>query len=156
MSVLRPRVAMLLSRPNRPCSVRRVDDPTGIAGADAHLGVPFPLPRVPLPLVRWVEVRTAGPGAEIEWNLDDSRLGTPGRLALYAGPQVAPPQLPAGADVTTTDGGWRVARAPLDEAQPSLRPVVEVSWCAGALHLRLTAQGPWRLEQVLAIARSVA
>lgn len=133
-----------------------MDDPTGIAGADARLGVPFPLPQIPVPLARWVQVRSEGAGAEVEWNLDDSRPGAPGRLALYAGPEPARSQLPADADVTTTGGRWRVARAPLEDAQPSLRPVVEVSWREAGLHLRLTAQGPWRLEQVLALARSVA
>lgn len=136
-------------------SVRAVEEPIGIAGADAHLGVPFPLPRVPLPLVRWVQVGLVGPGAEVEFNLDDSRPDTPGRLALYAGPQAPAEQLPADASVTRTDAGWRVGRAPLEEAQASLRPVVEVRWRMGALHLRLTAQGPWRLDEVLAIARSV-
>ncbi len=133
-----------------------MDEAGGIAGADAHLGVPFPLPAAALPLARWVQVRTAGPGAEVEWNLDDSRPGTPGRLALYAGPVAADEQLPADAEATHTGGGLRILRAPLPEAQPSLRPVVEVRWRAGDLHLRLTAQGPWALEDVLRIARSVA
>ncbi|MCW2958308.1 MAG: hypothetical protein JWP18_1111, partial [Solirubrobacterales bacterium] len=87
----------------------------GIAEADAHLGTPFPLPQQALPLARWVQVRTVGAGAEIEWNLDDSRAGTPGRLALYAGPVPAPAQLPPGAEATQTDAGWLVVRAPLAE-----------------------------------------
>jgi hypothetical protein len=133
-----------------------MEDAGGIAGADAHLGVPFPLPALALPLVRWVQVRTVGAGAEVEWNLDDSRPGTPARLALFAGPDAPAEQLPADAEATTTGGGLRILRAPLAEAQPSLRPVVEVRWQAGGLHLRLTAQGPWPLDEVLAIARSVA
>jgi hypothetical protein len=35
----------------------------GIAEADAHLGRPVPLPRVELPLARWVEVSAVGPAA---------------------------------------------------------------------------------------------
>ena len=65
----------------------------GLAAADAHLGRPFPLPAAALPLTRWVEVRAVGPGAEVEFNLDDSREGAPGRLALYAGPVAPPDQL---------------------------------------------------------------
>ncbi|MCW2998725.1 MAG: hypothetical protein JWN65_2274 [Solirubrobacterales bacterium] len=127
----------------------------GIAGADAHLGRPFPLPAEVLPLARWVQVRTVGEGAEVEWNLDDSRAGVPGRLALYAGPVAPPEQLPGDVQRTTTQDGWTVSRAALEQAQPSLRPVVQVTWTAGALHLRLTAQGPWELTRVLGIARSV-
>ena len=64
---------------------------SGIADADEHLGRPVPLPAIPLPLVRWVEVLPAGRRAvEVEWNLDDTRAGSPGRLALYAGE--APPE----------------------------------------------------------------
>jgi hypothetical protein len=55
----------------------------GIAAADAHLGRPFPLPAAALPLARWVEVvATAEDAVEVEWNLDDTRPGAPGRLAL--------------------------------------------------------------------------
>jgi hypothetical protein len=127
----------------------------GIAAADALLGRPFPLPALPLPLARWVEVRRVGAGAEVEWNLDDSRAGAPGRLALYAGASAPEDQLGADADRTTTADGWTVARAPLSAAQPSLRPVVQVSWRQAELHLRLTAQGPWALADVLQVARSV-
>ena len=64
---------------------------SGIADADAHLGRPFPLPAAALPLARWVEVRPRGPGGvEVEWNLDDTRSGSPGRLALYAGTEPPP------------------------------------------------------------------
>src|SRR3954453_16710074 len=62
----------------------------GIAAADARLGRPFPLPTMPLPLARWVEVTAVGSGAEVAWNLDDTRAGAPGRLALYAGPEPPP------------------------------------------------------------------
>jgi hypothetical protein len=128
----------------------------GIAAADALLGRPFPLPAVALPLARWVEVRVVGEGAEVEWNLDDTRPGAPGRLALYAGAVAGPEQL-AGVAVeqTTTPEGWTVRSAPLAVAQPSLRPVVELTWRAGGLHLRLTAQGPWTLAEILRTARSV-
>lgn len=129
----------------------------GIAVADARLGCPFPLPTLPLPLVRWVQIRTVGEGAEVEWNLDDSRAGTPGRLALYAGPGVPPEDLPVTAGRTITPEGWAVLRTPLAQAQPSLRPVVQVQWTTAAgLHLRLTAQGPWPTDEVLSLARSVA
>ena len=128
----------------------------GIAGADALLGRPFPLPSVPLPLTRWVEVRAVGKGAEVEWNLDDSRPDTPGRLALYAGLAVEPSQLSPQATETRTPEGWTVRSEPLDAAQESLRPVIEVMWNIAEVHLRLTGQGPWTLDQILVIARSVA
>lgn len=131
----------------------------GIAEADERLGQPFPLPALALPLARWVQVRTVGDGAEVEWNLDDTRPGTPGRLALYAGASPPPSQLPPDAEVTAVPDGWTVARAALAEAEPSLRPVVEVHWATDDgthLHLRLTAQGPWALFDVLALARSVS
>jgi hypothetical protein len=128
----------------------------GIAAADARLGRPFPLPAAPVPLPRWVEVRTVDDGVEVEWNLDDSRRGAPGRLALFAGPTRAGSQLPADAQSTTAANGMTVRRAALPEAQRSLRPVVEVAWEAGGLHLRLTAQGPWELSDVLALATSVS
>jgi hypothetical protein len=55
----------------------------GIAAADARLGRPVALPATALPLTRWTEVRAlADEGVEIEWNLDDSRAGAPGRLEL--------------------------------------------------------------------------
>jgi len=133
----------------------------GIAAADAHLGRPVPLPQAPLPLVRWTEVRAAGPeGVEIELNLDDSRAGAPGRLALYVG--LAPPpardwpghEPPRAVPVGGVPGRWREAE--LVEAQPSLRPAVELTWHAHGLHLRLTAQGPWPPERLVAIAESIA
>ena len=127
----------------------------GIAAADARLGRPFPLPRIALPLVRWVEVMEVGPGVEVAWNLDDTRHGTPGRLALYAGRASPPPrELPeAGAAEVRHGAVWR--SAPLPEAQPSLRPVRELSWMAGGLHLRLTAQGPWDDAALAAIVASI-
>src|SRR4051812_45719043 len=70
---------------------RPVDQPLeGIAAADARLGRLFPLPRIALPLARWVEVTEVGAGAEVAWNLDDTRAGAPGRLALYAGLEPPP------------------------------------------------------------------
>jgi hypothetical protein len=130
----------------------------GLAAADAHLGRRFPLPAAPLPLTRWVEVRAIGEGAEVELNLDDSRAGAPGRLALYAGRVPPPDQLTATAGPVeqTTVRGLTLRRAPLADAQPSLKPVIEVGWMAGGLSLRLTAQGPWALEDVLAIVAAVA
>src|SRR3954469_5297760 len=112
----------------------------GIAAADERLGRPFPLPQIALPLARWVEVVECGPGAEVAWNLDDSRPGAPGRLALYAGPGPPPPRdLPAargpprrravrgGGEPQIRDGVvWRTA--PLPEAQAPLRPVYELTW----------------------------
>lgn len=131
----------------------------GIGSADAHLGRPFPLPAASLPLARWVEVVPEGGGAEVAWNLDDTRPGSPGRLALYAGPQPgAPREALAGAPPTPVDVGGvpgHLRTVPLAAAQDSLRPVRELTWRAGGLHLRLTAQGPWRVEQLLAIAASV-
>lgn len=127
----------------------------GIADADARLGRPFPLPGAALPLARWVEVVAVGAGVEVAWNLDDSRPRAPGRLALYAGAEPPPAHdLPgAGPAQTHGDVAWR--RAPLPEAQPSLRPVTELSWAAGGLHLRLTAQGPWSDEALAAIVASI-
>ena len=126
---------------------------SGIAQADAHLGRTFPLPAAALPLARWVEVRPAGSGAEVEWNLDDSRAHTPARLALYAGPE--PPPDRAWAVEVEHDGDVEVRTLALDEAEPSLRPAHELRWRRGGLHLRLTAQGPWARDELLAIAASV-
>lgn len=132
----------------------------GIADADALLGRPFPLPSAPLPLARWVEVMPLGEGAEVVWNLDDTRAGSPGRLALFAGPAPAPARaaLDGAAEREVVVGDGRRARLrelPLAEAQPSLRPVRELSWQDGELALRLTAQGGWQLGELLAIAASV-
>lgn len=127
----------------------------GIGEADARLGRAFPLPTDPLPLTRWVEVHAhADGGVEVEWNLDDTRAGAPGRLALYAAPMPAPSQL-HGAPEEDGPDGFVVRRAPLAEAQPSLRPALELRWQHDGLHLRLTAQGPWDDARVLALARSV-
>ncbi len=125
----------------------------GIAAADEHLGRRVPLPTVPLPLGRWVEVVTCGADAvQVEWNLDASRPGAPGRLTLYAG-RVAPPE--RGLPEPVTDGRYAYRSAPLDEAEPELRPVQELAWAAGGLHLRLTGQGPWELAELVAIADSI-
>jgi hypothetical protein len=126
---------------------------SGIADADAHLGRPFPLPRAALPLARWVEVRPAGSGAEVEWNLDDTRPGAPGRLALYAGPEPAPDRA---WDVAAEDvEGLELRTLALEEAEPSLRPAYELRWRREGLHVRLTAQGPWTRDDLLAIAGSL-
>jgi len=109
----------------------------------------------PIPLARWVDVSRVGPrGAEVAWNLDDTRPGSPGRLALYAGLEPPPPRELPGAEGESR-AGVAVRRAPLPEAQESLRPVTELTWADGGLHLRLTAQGPWDLEALLALAASV-
>jgi hypothetical protein len=132
----------------------------GIAAADAHLGRPVPLPHAPLPLVRWTEVRAAGAeGVEIEFNLDDSRAGAPGRLALYVGLEPPPARdwpgedPPRGVPVGDVEAQWREAE--LVEAQASLRPAIELAWHAHGLYLRLTAQGPWPRQRLVEIAASV-
>jgi hypothetical protein len=129
----------------------------GIAEADAHLGRPMPLPKVVLPLPRWVEVCAFGPEAvEISWNLDDSRAGQPGRVALYVGAQPPPAhELTDATALATVADGVLHREAPLTEAQPSLRPVHELCWQRDGLHLRLTAQGPWDLSALLAIVASI-
>jgi hypothetical protein len=126
----------------------------GIGAADSHLGRPVPLPTVALPLARWVEVVANGPDAvQVEWNLDASRPGRPGRLTLYVG-HVAPPE--RGLPAPTPHGRYAYRRAALEEAESGLRPVQELAWEQGCLHLRLTGQGPWELDELLAIADSVA
>jgi hypothetical protein len=137
-----------------------VEDLDGIAAADAHLGRPVPLPGVALPLTRWSRVHAVSPdGVEIEWNLDDTRAGAPGRLALYVGYAPAPerdwPGDGPARDVTVGDGRGAWREAELLEAEPSLRPAVELSWHAHGLHLRLTAQGPWEAARLVDIAASV-
>jgi hypothetical protein len=127
----------------------------GIAAADARLGRPFPLPQTALPLARWVEVTEVGEGAEVAWNLDESRAGAPGRLALYAGPEPPPARALPGGDEPQMRGGIAWRSAPLPEAQPALRPVRELSWTAGGLHLRITAQGPWEDAALEAIVASI-
>jgi hypothetical protein len=132
----------------------------GIADADAHLGRPIPLPGAALPLTRWSQVFSVAPdGVEIAWNLDDSRAGAPGRLALYVGfgpppdrewPGDGPPR-----EIVVGDGKGTWREAELVEAQPSLRPAIELSWRAHGLHLRLTAQGPWEAGRLVEIATSI-
>ncbi len=135
-----------------------MDDWTGITDADTHLGRPVPLPSAALPLVRWVEVHPAGARAvEVEGNLDDTRPGARGRLALYVGhapPDERPWDVAARAvDVAGTAAEHRVLA--LDEAEPALRPAHELRWVHDGLHLRLTAQGPWELDDLVAIGASV-
>jgi hypothetical protein len=129
----------------------------GIAEADAHLGRPVPLPRVALPLTRWVDVHAVGDHAvEVAWNLDDSRSGEPGRVALYAGAEPPPArELPDATAPEDVGDGVVHREAPLSEAQASLKPVHELSWRRDGLHLRLTAQGPWTVSTLVAIAQSV-
>src|SRR4051812_17806843 len=111
---------------------------SGIADADAYLGRPMPLPTVPLPLTRWVEIRPAGARAvEVEWNLDDTREDAPGRLALYAGEE--PPDERAWDVAAEPFGPGELRVLALDEAEPSLRPAHELRWQDDGLHLRLTA-----------------
>ena len=124
----------------------------GVAHADAHLGRAMPLPTIALPLARWVEVTAVAPGAvEVVWNLDDTRPGAPGRLALYAG-NAPPPE--RGLPAPTALGRYAHRTAPLDAAEPALRPVHELAWAHDGLYLRLTGQGPWRLEALVAVADS--
>lgn len=137
----------------RPGTLRCVEPLEGIAGADALLGRSFPLPAAPLPLVRWTEVHTVGDAVEVEWNLDDSRDGAPGRLALLVSPEAVATQLPE--SPVSTLGPVALRMSPLHEAQESLRPVFELLWEADGLHLRLTAQGPWERETLLMLAASV-
>jgi hypothetical protein len=128
----------------------------GIAAADAVLGRPFPLPSVPVPLDRWVDViQVAQHGVEVAWNLDDTRPDTPGRLALYAGTEPPPDRELPNATPTQHHDGIAIRTAPLDEAEPSLRPVIELTWQEQGLHLRLTGQGAWQLDALLALARSI-
>lgn len=139
--------------------IAAVDAWSGIADADAHLGRPVPLPTATIPLVRWVEVHPAGERAvEVEWNLDDTRPGSPGRLALYAGlgPSDERPWPGAASAVEVRGLPAEHRTLPLEEADPSLRPAHELRWRAGDLHLRLTAQGPWSLDDLVALAASVA
>ena len=128
----------------------------GIAAADALLGRPFPLPSLPLPLARWVDVVQVGErGVEVAWNLDDTRDRAPGRLALYAGLEPPPERELPGADDARDEDAITVRTAALPDAQASLRPVTELRWERDGLHLRLTAQGPWETDALLALARSV-
>jgi hypothetical protein len=131
---------------------------TGIADADRHLGRRTPLPTAALPLVRWVEVRPLAEGAvEIEWNLDDTRPGSRGRLALYAG-HTPPPERPWQVEAASVDIGGAAGEhreLALEEAQAPLRPAHELRWERDGLHLRLTAQGPWELDELLRIGASV-
>ena len=126
----------------------------GIGAADVHLGRPVPLPGAPVPLVRWVQIVTQGPSAvQVEWNLDGTRHGAPGRLALYAGLK-APPE--RGLPAPTALGRYAHRTAPLEQAEPRLRPVHELAWQQDGLHLRLTGQGPWALDELVALADSTA
>jgi hypothetical protein len=137
--------------------VRKMHEPLeGIAAADALLGRSFPLPAAPLPLARWIDVvRVAERGVEVAWSLDDTRPDSPGRLALYAGLDPPPEHELAGAQSARDVEGIALRTAPLPEADASLRPVTELSWQRDGLHLRLTGQGSWSTDALLAVARSV-
>ncbi|MDP2712178.1 MAG: hypothetical protein Q8O56_13255 [Solirubrobacteraceae bacterium] len=125
----------------------------GIAAADAHLGRAVPLPGAPLPLMRWVEVVACGPHAvQVEWNLDSTRPRSPGRLTLYVGLVPAPDR---GLGCPTQHGRYACRHAALLEAQDDLRPVHELAWEHDGLHLRLTGQGPWPADELVALADSV-
>jgi hypothetical protein len=125
----------------------------GIGAADAHLGRTVPLPAVPVPLARWVEVVTAGEQAvQVEWNLDATRPGAPGRLTLFAGHSPAPDR---GLPPPEQLGRYEHRAAPLDDAEPELRPVTELAWEHDGLYLRLTGQGPWELVELIALAESI-
>ncbi len=126
----------------------------GIGAADAHLGRTVPLPSVPVPLARWVDIVTSGPDAvQVEWNLDATRSGSPGRVTLYAG--LTPPG-ERGLPAPTALGRYAYRCAPLEEAEVELRPVQELAWEHDGLYLRLTGQGPWRREELVALADSIA
>ncbi|MBW3607120.1 MAG: hypothetical protein KY463_01980 [Actinobacteria bacterium] len=126
----------------------------GIAAADRHLGRRVPLPTAALPLARWVEVVTAGPGAvQVEWNLDASRPGSPGRVTLYAGHRAPPDR---GLPAPTAAGRFAYREAPLEQAEAELRPVQELAWEHDGLYLRLTGQGPWQLDELVTLADSIA
>ena len=126
----------------------------GIQAADDHLGRRVPLPSAPLPLARWVEVVADGPGTvQVEWNLDDTRPGSPGRLALCVSHKTPPER---GLGDATALGRYAHRTAPLTQAESGLRPVHELAWQADGLHLRLTGQGPWELDELVVLADSVA
>jgi hypothetical protein len=128
----------------------------GIAAADELLGRPFPLPSVPVPLCRWVDViQVTHHGVEVAWNLDDTRANSPARLALYAGLDPPPDRELPDASAPERHNAFTIRTAPLPEAEPSLRPVTELTWQHDGLHLRLTAQGRWSLDALLALADSI-
>ena len=128
----------------------------GIADADAVLGRPFPLPSAALPLARWVDVVQVGEhGVEVAWNLDDTRPGAPGRLALYAGRAPRPTATCPTRRRPGARTGSPCARPRWARRSRRCGPVTELAWERDGLHLRLTAQGPWELDALLALARSV-
>ena len=51
-------------------------------------------------------------------------------------------------------GDYARRTAPLHEAEPELRPVHELAWQRDGLHLRLTGQGAWTVEELVAVADS--
>ena len=122
-------------------SLRRMHEPLeGIAAADALLGRPFPLPSAPLPLARWVDVvQVAEHGVEVAWNLDDTRAGAPGRLALYAGLEPAPER-----DLPGARGGARRGRDRRARRGAARGPAVAAPGRRAALGARRPAPAPHR------------
>ena len=125
----------------------------GIGAADAHLGRAVPLP------ADGAAARALGRGRR------ERAAGRPGRVeprrdaAGHAGPPDAlrgrrRRRPSAGCRSPTPHGRYAHRSAPLEEAEPELRPVHELAWEQDGLHLRLTGQGPWTLEQLVALADS--
>ena len=107
----------------------------GIADADAVLGRPFPLPSARLPLARWVDVvQVAEHGAEVAWNLDDTRAGAPERLALYAGAAPAPEHdLPDAHEAEGADARSAAVAAARDRVALAARQPASAADGAGAV-----------------------
>jgi hypothetical protein len=83
--------------------------------------------------------------------------GSCGRLALYVGRR-APDERAWDVPAQTLDVAGAPAEhriLPLEEAEPALRPAHELRWERAGLHLRLTAQGPWGVGDLIAIGASV-
>ena len=73
-----------------------------------------------------------------------------------AAPAAGPAPVPAAGTPGPAQPAPLIAASPAPgEAEPSLRPVTELAWHHDGLHLRLTGQGPWELDDLLALARSI-
>ena len=138
-------------------SARTVDEPLeGIAQADALLGQPFPLPAVALPLCRWVDVAGAGErGAEVSWNLDDTRPGHARARRVVRGQRAA---RRTRSRVRHRRRRPRRHRRPLGAARRGAgvaasrdRADLGGTRAASAPH----GPGPWSLRALLAMAASV-
>ncbi len=93
------------------------------------------------------------PGAvQVEWNLDVTRPGAPGRLTLYAG-HAPPPE--RGLPAPTPAGPLRVPPRAAGRGRAGAAPVQELAWEHDGLYLRLTGQGPWELDELVALADSI-